>query len=82
MSMSPTVSAIRRSEPAYVHFVQPRTAFSSATKSSASSVATPSCTRWPDCCITEIPRRMFSSVFGPNPLMPARRPSSMASANS
>ena len=79
--MSPTVSAMRRSEPAYVHFAQPRIEASSATISSARSVATPSWTRPPADCMTSMPCRMFSTVLGPNPFTPSSMPEWMASAS-
>ena len=79
-SMSPTVSRIRRSEPAYVHRCSPFTDRNSATISSAVPMAVSMRNR--SVCEREssMPWRRFSAVFGPKPRIPRRRPASRASS--
>lgn len=75
MSMSPIVSFIRRSEPAWAT----RSAVSDAITCSASAMATPMCTLRPDCSSCSTPLARLARVLGPSPLTPARRPAAMAS---
>ncbi len=81
MSRSPTVSRIRRSDPAYAHRRHPVTSCSAPTISSAVSSATDSGTRAPACRSSSIPCRMLSCVFSPNPLRSASRSASIAAAS-
>ena len=82
MSMSPMVSRIRRSDPAYVQRWQPATAEIAATISSARPAATSMSARPSPPRVSSMPWRRFSSVLGPKPRRPASRPSSSAATSS
>ena len=81
-STSPTVSRIRRRDPACAQRSTCGSADSASTTSSATPAAASSSTRSREPRISSMPRRMFSSVFGPKPFSPRSRPARIAASSS